>query len=606
MPQALAAGEFVPSYNVTYEVAETGSVSVLKKIVLKNLTDQYFASSFNLSVSAVDITDITASDSQGPLEVNIATEGRKTKINIKLSQQIVGKGKEYSFTLKYKSKDFVQKIGKVWNINIPKIASQDNLESYNTVLSVPVSFGDPSSIMPEPIKQTEDGRKLNLFFSKEQLKDSGIFANFGDYQVFKFNLLFSVVNDKVLPEVVRISLPADGPYQRIAIRNIEPKPENVTLDFDGNYLAWFKLDRQQIINVKVEGLGRVALSRFGPLETLSDGARDKYTSTQEFWDKDNPIIKNKLVEIFKDKQPVSNQEKARLIYQFVSSYLEYNSSRLKEDNLQRLGALAALANPAQALCSEYADLFVTLARSAGIPARMLTGFAYSSNVSLRPLSLQNDFLHAWVEYYDPALGWKMADPTWGSTTGGADYFSNFDLNHLVLAVRGSSSKEPVTPAEAEIRVADEAFVGNVKLKVTFDSPAQVLATFPAQAKIRVENQGQVISSPVSLSLTSAKINITGDTAFTIPPIPPLGFLEYEFDLRTAQPWESYEDILQLKIGEEIIDKKIQVKPLFAYKIFFATILGTILGIVVIYLVILFFHLKSGGIRFFPKSKKRSF
>jgi len=59
-----------------------------------------------------------------------------------------------------------------------------------------------------------------------------------------------------------------------------------------------------------------------------------------------------------------------------------------------------LDNTTNAVCLEYTDLFVTLARAAGIPSRSIEGFAYTKNSRLRPLSLVDDVLHAWVQYYD--------------------------------------------------------------------------------------------------------------------------------------------------------------------------------------------------------------
>ena len=49
---------------------------------------------------------------------------------------------------------------------------------------------------------------------------------------------------------------------------------------------------------------------------------------------------------------------------------------------------------------EFTDLFVAIARAAGIPARESVGYAYTTNSRLRPLSLVTDVLHAWPEYYD--------------------------------------------------------------------------------------------------------------------------------------------------------------------------------------------------------------
>src|SRR5205085_4817912 len=71
--------------------------------------------------------------------------------------------------------------------------------------------------------------------------------------------------------------------------------------------------------------------------------------------------------------------------------------------------LVATASAAQTLatreadCSEFSDLFVAMARSLGLPARTVSGLAYSGN------SFGG---HAWVEVW--AGKWIELDPTWGT------------------------------------------------------------------------------------------------------------------------------------------------------------------------------------------------
>jgi transglutaminase-like putative cysteine protease len=57
----------------------------------------------------------------------------------------------------------------------------------------------------------------------------------------------------------------------------------------------------------------------------------------------------------------------------------------------------------EADCSEFSTLFVAMARALGLPARMVTGLAYSGN------SFGG---HAWMEVW---VGkWIELDPTWGT------------------------------------------------------------------------------------------------------------------------------------------------------------------------------------------------
>jgi transglutaminase-like putative cysteine protease len=63
------------------------------------------------------------------------------------------------------------------------------------------------------------------------------------------------------------------------------------------------------------------------------------------------------------------------------------------------------------VCQDFANLFITLARLLGIPARYVCGYIYTGNTgSARATS---DATHAWVQLYIPNIGWKGFDPTNG-------------------------------------------------------------------------------------------------------------------------------------------------------------------------------------------------
>lgn len=67
-------------------------------------------------------------------------------------------------------------------------------------------------------------------------------------------------------------------------------------------------------------------------------------------------------------------------------------------------------------CELFAGAMVLLARSAGLPARVVTGFRGGSwNGFSNNLTLRNADAHAWVELFDEAAqGWRRVDPTPGS------------------------------------------------------------------------------------------------------------------------------------------------------------------------------------------------
>jgi transglutaminase-like putative cysteine protease len=587
----LAADEFSTAYDVTYEVGSDTLTNVTQKVTLKNLTSQYYASNFTLTIGSTTITDVTASDDSGQMETKVEHKDNKTSIVVKFNQQVAGVGKEQGFTLKFKSKDFADMVGKTWEVNLPKIPEGANIEKYNLVLSVPLSFGDPTSISPLPKSESQNFDRQIFVYEKGQLQKSGVSVNFGNNQIFDFNLKYHLQNDSLFPVLTSITLPPDTTFQDVGINRLDPAPLNVTVDEDGNYLAWYRLTRKSNRDVSVSGSVKLYIrSKDKKTVTLTSQQQSAYTKSDQYWEKDNPAVTATLLEIFKDGTPKTTKEKANKIYQYVVDTLTYDASHLNDNGVERLGAVTVLNNPKSAVCMEFTDLFIALSRAAGIPARELDGFAYTQNKNLRPLSLSGNLLHAWPEYFDENSGWVMVDPTWENTSGGVDYFNKFDLNHVVFEIRGVSSKEPSTTDDVKVSVSGNDFVAKPQIEVTVDAPQNIWSGFPATATVKVVNQGNSVQPPTSLSVSTDKITILDSKEVNTGPIPPFGFATYTFNLRTPNVWQNFSDTLSVNVGEEHFTKDIVVKPLIFFKpvpYVFAAVIGLVF---IIYAAILAIHI----------------
>lgn len=605
-PQALAQttppvqDQFYTDYKVNYDVSLTGETDVTEQVALTNLTDNYYASSFSLTIGATDLEEVQALDSGGfKMVTSVLKEGTRTKITVNFNGQVAGKGKVQSFTLTFKSKDFAQNQGKVWEVSVPKIATTQGVNSYTLNLSVPLEFGDPTSILPQPKSTSQQGDQITLSYTKDQLSESGISATFGANQLLNFSQTYHLKNSGILPSLMSVPIPSDTDYQEVQIDNIDPKPDNVSQDDDGNYLAWFKVNRYTDEDVTVTGVAKLYIkSRNLVPAALSKTLIDKYTSTQKYWEKDNPLITAKLSDIFKNGAPKTVKEQAGMINNFVVNYLVFDTTRLSSKDYTRLGGLTTLNNPQTALDNDFTDLFITLARAQGIPARELDGFAYTSNPEVRPSALGGTTLHAWAEYYDPDQGWVMVDPTWQNTSGGVDYFSKFDLNHLVLTTKGLSSVSPNTSGKVSINFSDTPFNPHPQLEVAMDVPSQLYAGLPAKVKVDIFNGGSTAQQSTQLNLASSNLKVEGNTSFMTPKIPPFGRLSYSFDLRAPSIFSSFNDTINLDIAGQKYSAQVQVKPFFTFNFLPYVIFGVLGLMALIYSGILTYH-----VRVYRKHKK---
>lgn len=594
---------FATSYDVLYDVDASGVTAITETIRLRNLTSEYYANQFNLTIGATDIFDIKAADPGGLLSVSTEQKNNSTTMGVKFNQQVAGLGKVLSWTISFKTKDFAEKIGKVWEVRAPRISTTSNLESYNLTLSVPQSFGDLSLITPVPKSQSISQGKIFLTFDLNQLKESGVSASFGTNQLFDFNLTYHLQNNNLTPILTNIALPPDTAYQDVIYQRIEPKPLNVTLDNDGNYLAWFRLNRNQKLDISVFGSAKLYTNSKVKNPNLDEVLRKKYTQADKYWEKDNPQIAAKLKEILNENPSEETPVKVKRIYQYVVNSLKYDSSRLK-DSIERLGAAASLNNPESSVCMEFTDLFIALTRAAGIPSRELDGYAYSANNKLRPVSLTKDVLHSWPEYWDEKRGWVMVDPTWENTTGGVDYFNKLDLNHFAFVIKGSSSQTPIPAGsykykgedsqDVKVTLAETDFLGHPQLDAQIETLSPAFAGFPITLRVKLTNTGSAFFPSNNLLLKSNKLIIQGNNNQKIGVIPAFGTAQFDFKIISKSLFDTYSDQITVLIGnslqnEQKFTKDILIKSFIPFQTIPILVAAVIVLMVLIYITILAFH-----------------
>ncbi|MEK6983420.1 MAG: transglutaminase domain-containing protein [Nanoarchaeota archaeon] len=117
------------------------------------------------------------------------------------------------------------------------------------------------------------------------------------------------------------------------------------------------------------------------------------------------------------------------IADWTKNNIEYNLSTLTSEVSQK--ASWVLQNK-QGVCDELTSLFIALLRAIGIPARFVSGLAYTES-SLFP---EKWGAHGWAEVYFPNYGWVPFDVTYGQ-------FGWIDPTHIKFK-ESMDSDEPST------------------------------------------------------------------------------------------------------------------------------------------------------------------
>jgi transglutaminase-like putative cysteine protease len=580
---AQAATNFKTDYKVTYSIDESGVAHSVVNITLTNLTSQYFAPSYKMQLGFNEISNVTARDAKGPIQPIVTKNDDGYVIEVKFNNKAVGLDSKQQFDIMFDTPKIARNHGKIWEIDIPGISNPNDFASFVVDLKVPSTFGQPAYIKP---KQPNS----SLTFNKETLGKSGISIAFGEKQTYKFNLTYHLSNPNLYPISTEIALPPNTNYQDVYINTIEPKPENVIQDKDGNWLAQYRLKSAQKMDVIVQGNAEVNLKP-EPLELTPDQLQT-YTLEQKYWETSNTQIRELADEL---KTP-------ERIYQYVVEALDYDFSRVTEEK-PRLGALGALQNQNSAVCREFTDLFIALARAAGIPAREINGFAYTENAKQRPLFMAKDILHVWPEYYDrEKKTWVMVDPTWGSTTGGVDYFDVMDFAHLAFVIKGTNSEYPI-PAGG-YKFTDQEVTKDVQVEFT-TTPVQpstsltaestipdvVIGGLPIQGNVKVSNTGSAYLPPQVVYLTSSVFSPNNQT-YATDGIPPFGSTEVAVKFQPAGFLTNTEGDYTIRVAGATNVEKVKSSP------FFVTPLGGGVAVGILAFTILIIAIKSRRLRLF--------
>lgn len=547
---ASAVGDFQADYEVQYAISPTGVTIVTQNVTLTNLQSNLYPQKYAITIDSVKIANVIAYDKGGVIKTAITQKGGKTDILLPFNEKVVGLGRQLHFSLRYENGDVAAKNGSIWEVNVPGIANDPDIATYNVTLSVPSAFGQNAYIAPLPASGTR--------WTKEQMMTGGISAAYGDTQTFDIRLSYYIENPTITRKTTQIALPPNTAYQRIVIDSLEPAPKTVLTDGDGNWLARYELSPGEQKEIQLAATARIGLVPDGEFIQKPPDTKE-YLKPQKYWETTNPTIVN----------IAATRKTPREIYDYVVQALSYDYSRVEKTPLRK-GAIGALAAPENSLCTEFTDLFIATARAAGIPAREAVGYAYTTNGRLRPLSLVADVLHAWPEYYDAEKNaWIPVDPTWADTTGGVNYFDKLDFNHIVFAYHGTTSDDPL-PAGFYKKPGKKtkdvivAFAQKTqqpptpRLAVTYEFPENVSSGSTTNGSVLITNRGgiQVKQSFVTVESSPPGVAI----AKTIENLPPFGTVSLPISITIPNFIEKREGAITTRVGDETFRHAFTISP----------------------------------------------
>ena len=119
----------------------------------------------------------------------------------------------------------------------------------------------------------------------------------------------------------------------------------------------------------------------------------------------------------------------RAIYEHVLKHMSYDAKKQSWVGSTEHALTCAIGN-----CNDIHALFISLARSLGMPARLVLGYA------LEPPAIAHDKeqcevcgYHCWAEFYVPNLGWIPVDDSCAIKYHKKGLFGRLELNHVAFS-----------------------------------------------------------------------------------------------------------------------------------------------------------------------------
>lgn len=468
LTRPLHAADFSVEIDRTYLVETPNEIKVTEIRRVTNTSQNRIISKDNNEIFQI----LVISDNQAKLAPSFLSV--ETFVDGKIVQNTKGKDTEDSmevllpygssigikqskeFKITYNNYGLIKRTGALTDIFIPgfqkdfKFENENTQFSYKTKIKLAKSLGEVGFLVPIPTETVDTGDFIEYTISQESLIGSNIWLQIGNSQYYQFGIKQKVkasddINKGYFNEY-RLVIPRDiveaEVMQEVYFSKLDPVPKEVLTDDEGNLIAVFAIPSHQETTVSVEGYAivkrlekKISKENSGELSDIPSSQYTKYLNPAEFWEVKDAVIVARAEELRGDKSNVYDIVEAN--YSHIVETIDYSEVKRFGIN-ERQGALKTLQGGA-AVCMEYSDLFLTLTRAQGIPARAAFGYGYDAR-----LEEQGQDAHQWVQVFIPKQNeWISVDVTWGES---GPTLIGGDLNHFYTNV---AAIDPNTPASIE-------------------------------------------------------------------------------------------------------------------------------------------------------------
>lgn len=423
--KVFAASDFLMDSSTNYFLSEDGHVEVRQNVEITNLKTKSFVPQFTFSTYGYTPFNIGAREGSEPLKVDSISTG---VYQIKLKTPGVGLGKKTAFELYFEDNSLFKKDDDFWSFTIPVSGSSQDFDNYTVKVNIPKSLGK-TLVYPTPYSVFDGEKDSTIYtFTKDSIGPSPISFYSAAPKKYTLNLHWNLTNPTFSPQTRKIALAPNTLNQRSELYEIEPRPQEILRDEDGNLYAVYPVGPLTQIEVK---------AKFGIYVGLIDKYLDNAQNSEAF-------------------------RRAEVVYQKTTDSLSYDSEASGEFRV--LGSSSTASSFNQARCLDYTSLFNALSKESGLKSRVMVGTIIKD--SSLPQSYENQELHSWPEYLDESTGSFMPiDPTRGDNGGGNIYLKT--TTHDQIAISQFNSVDEISQEKLPVAwwVGSEEIEGSKPVEV---------------------------------------------------------------------------------------------------------------------------------------------
>jgi hypothetical protein len=178
------------------------------------------------------IGNIRANDDYSDLLPHVTQSDSRHVIEMDLSKPQYGVNTENNIYLEFMQYNLFKISGNIWEVILPTIENREDGGSYTVTVHIPANTNRKISLAkPKPDNISTEG----IVWKNPTTKT--IDAVFGDEQYYSLQLRYHLSNPQLTRVYTDIAFPPDTIYQKTFVHAIDPVPNKVFTDEDGNYMG---------------------------------------------------------------------------------------------------------------------------------------------------------------------------------------------------------------------------------------------------------------------------------------------------------------------------------------------------------------------------------